>query len=487
MANRGLFVDRNTNIPAAGLTTIGLDGQEDVKHCLSISNPEELAESLVKTKCGQIKQNFYSIPAGSVIPSNSLRDLLTSELKKSRFMSFKEKFYEEMYFKKPHLGQVRKTFSKPDSVSNHSQTFGSPSSAAPSEPLYAIVMPNKSAEQVNKEYEAFHDKYIISHNHYFPSEQVNRKYTQPFDRNCPCGDLQSLGDFGLKVKRCLEEGENNLKVIGKAQVDFMNRTEAPLGTKFKKYSYAVPDIIFGTPPHSNGDVKMLLNNIEPCDKNNRLLDAIAYLNKKRHNLRKPLDFHMHSLRSLLESSDSNKSGHLSLARIREILAKFHIHLDFQKIRIALSHFQMIIDEGCAMERVNYVDFFRLLSIHEPMPKTGSMSNVSDISCMDTTYRLLCDDRHKKCNEDRIIINRKLEEDKTCVKDLVTPDLSILRGLKPSDFFRLRPKVEIDRIFRRLVPMDKFEGIWQRLMVQFKDQNEMASVFQFRTEMHHQIE
>jgi len=61
------------------------------------------------------------------------------------------------------------------------------------------------------------------------------RYNPPFDPKSPCGDFQSLGDFGLRVKRCLEEGGNHLKVVGKAQVDFMNRTEAPLGTKFKKY------------------------------------------------------------------------------------------------------------------------------------------------------------------------------------------------------------------------------------------------------------
>jgi len=254
-----------------------------------------------------------------------------------------------------------------------------------------------------------------------------------------------------------------------------------------RYPCAVPDITFGIPLRSNGDVKMLLNNTVPCDKNSRLFGAISYLNKKRHNLRKPLDYHMHELKSLLERSDKDKTGYLSLIRIMELLAHFHIRLDFEKIRVALSHFQMIRDEGCATERVNYVDFFRLLSINEPLPKTGSMSNVSDSCSMETTYRLLCDDRNKKRKNDPIVINQKFKEDKTCVKDLVTPDISILRGLNSSDFSRLRPKVEIERIFRSLLPRDKFEAIWQNLMIEHRDQNDMVSVIQFRTEMHNKIE
>ncbi|XP_039487168.1 uncharacterized protein LOC120448974 isoform X1 [Drosophila santomea] len=482
MANKGHFIDRNANIPAAGLSTSGLDGEEGVKVCLSISNAEELAESLVRRYCGQINEKSNHLPAGSVLPSSSIRDLLSSELQKSRFTSFKEKFYEEMYFRKSTLGEVKKTYSKPDSVTNTSQTFGSPSSPGQSESLYGVILPAKSAEQVNKEYEAFHDKYIISHNHYFPSEQVNRRYSQPFDRKSPSGNFHTLGDFGLKVKRCLVEGENHLKVIGKAQVDFLNRTEAPLGMRNKKYTYAVPDITFGVPLRSNGDVKMLLNNIEPCDKTNRLLDAIRYLNKKRHSLRNPLEFHKYVLNSVLERSDTDKTGHLPLARILEIFRSFHIRLDAHKIRLALSNFRMIVDEGCATERVNYPDFLRLLSIQKSLPKTGNLTNVSDVSCLDTTYHLLCADRQKKFKDDNTI-NRNLKEHKTSVKDLITPVLATLRGLTPGDFTCLRPKGEIERIFRSLVPTDKFEAIWQSLMTEFKDQNETASVSQFRAEMH----
>ncbi|XP_017133953.1 EF-hand domain-containing family member B [Drosophila elegans] len=482
MANKGHFVDRNADIPTAGLSTIGLDGEGDVRECLIINNTEELAENVVRAKCQLERNTWNSLPAGSVIPTSSLGELLTSELQKSRFVSFKEKFYEEMYHKKANLAQAKPTFSKPDSVTNLSQTFGRPSNLTPSESLYSIILPPKSPEQVNREYQEFHDKYIISHNRYFPSEQINRKYSQSFDRNSPCGDFHSLGDFGLKVKRCLEEGGNHLKVIGKSQMDFMNRTEAPLGKKLNRYSCAVPDITFGQPLRSNGDVKMLLHNIVPCDKSNQLLDAISYLNRKRHSLRKSLDFH--GLISMLERSDNNKSGYLPLSRIVEIIGNLHIRLDSQLIRVALSHFHMIIDEGCATERVNYSDFCRLLSIQEPLPKTGNLNPISDASCLDTTYRLLCSDRHKRANEDPVIGSQHFEEDRTRVKDLVAPDLAILCGLKPSDFTRLRPKSEIERIFRRLVPTEKFEDIWQTLMAGHKDQNNTASVRQFHIEMHH---
>lgn len=249
----------------------------------------------------------------------------------------------------------------------------------------------------------------------------------------------------------------------------------------------MPDITFGVPLRSNGDVKMLLNNIEPCYKTNRLLDAIRYLNKKRHSLRNQLEFHKYALNSVLERSDTDGTGHLPLARILEIFRSFHIRLDEQKIRLALSNFRLIVDEGCATERVNYVDFFRLLSIQNSLPKTGNLTNVTDVSCLDTTYRLLCADLQNKSKDHTGAISQNLEGNKTTAKDLITPDLAILRGLTHSDFTCLRPKAEIERIFRSLVTADKFEAIWQSLMTKFKDQNEMASVTQFRTEMHNKIE
>ncbi|XP_017060078.1 EF-hand domain-containing family member B [Drosophila ficusphila] len=488
MANKGHFVDRNLDIPTAGLSTIGLDGEGDVAECLSIKNPADLAESFVRAKCKEKLSKSQSSPSALVMPSCSIRDLMTSELQKSLFVSFKEKLYEELYFKKAKLGNAKETHSKPESVTNFSQTFGRAANPTHgSNSLYTTIMPPKSPKEVNQEYQKFHDKYIISHNHYFPSEQVNRGYSKPFDSKNPCGEIQGIDNFGHHVKSCLEEGENHLKVIGKAQVEFMNRTEAPLGSKFKKYPYEVPDITFGIPLRSNGDVKMLLNNSVDSDKTNRLLDAISYLNKNRQRLRKRLDFDMQNFLSLLERNDKDKTGYLPLRRILEIIAYFHFQLDAQKIRDALSHFKMIVDEGCATERVNYMDFIRLLSIQEPLPEIGNLASASEVHDMNTTYRLLCDDYHKKPKDTgKPKDNQQLEEDTTSMKDLINPDFTILRGLNQSDFTRLRPKAEIERIFGKLVTKDKFELIWQSLMVEHNDQNEMASVNQFRSSMLNEI-
>jgi len=80
-----------------------------------------------------------------------------------------------MFSKKPALGEVKATQSKPDSVTNLSRTFGRTCVPEPEDSLYCVVLPPKSVEQVNREFAEFHDKHIVSHNHYFPSEQINRR------------------------------------------------------------------------------------------------------------------------------------------------------------------------------------------------------------------------------------------------------------------------------------------------------------------------
>ncbi|XP_017090043.2 EF-hand domain-containing family member B [Drosophila bipectinata] len=484
MANVGHFTDRNKDIRAAGLSSSGLIGN-GAKDCLIFNHSEELAEHLVRADCAQ-KHPRPEGPRTPIKPDSSLKDLLTSELRKSRFVSFKEKFYEELYFKKPIVGEVKPAYTKPDSVTNLSQTFGRPSNSTDS--LYSLIMPVKSAEEVNREYGEFHDKHIVSHNHYFPAEQIRRNYKKPFDPSDIFGDCHQALDTGLNVKHCLVEGENHLKVIGKAQVDFMNRTEAPLGKKFKSYPSEVPDMVFGRPNQSNGSVKMLIDNVVPCESANFLMAAIRYLKTLRQGLRKRSDFHMRILYTALERQDLDQTGQLPLDRILETLQKFNVRVDARKFRILISHFRMFVDEGCATERLSYEDFCRLLSIQDPLPQGACLSTLANgNSLKDTTYRLLCADRHKTPNPVRVNVTtpEKLEAGNTHVKDLIAPEVGTLRGLGPMDFECLRSKSQIQQIFRSLISEETFQVVWQQLMAKEQDQekDQVASVNQFRDQMH----
>ncbi|KAH8418748.1 hypothetical protein KR222_011711 [Zaprionus bogoriensis] len=487
MANVGRYTDRNADIRAAGLSST-VDYTNTTGNCMTIMHPEEIAESLIRAECKRIKlKNAGQLwPESPCLPEVSVPELLAFEKSKSRFTVFKEKFSEDLFLKQAKLAEVKPTFSKPDTVTNWSRTFGRETKSK--ERLYELVLPPKPAEQINREFAKFHDKYIISHNHYFPSEQVNRKYAAPFCRQSTYGE-HTLGDTsGQAAKRCMQQCAGNVIIISKEQMDFIDRTYSHLGRKFKKYPFSVPhDMTHGTPTHvPDCDCKMLIEDISPCQSNKHLLDALGHLNMWRHKLQKRANFQMFDLISVLEHSDKQQTRHLPPSKIFEVMHKMYLYIDVHKMRTTLSHFHMILDEGCPTERVNYDAFCRLLNIQNPLPTTGNISNSpANVYNKDTTYRLLCSDLSKEPVKGPVMRKlrpKQLDDDSTHVKDLLSPDVATLYGLAPSDFQLLRPREQLEQIFKDIVSAEDFEKFWQQLLQTHKEQNNLVSVIQFREVM-----
>lgn len=131
-----------------------------------------MAEKIVKQK-DRLHELSPGISATPIIPEiNQLKDVLAPDLNKSRFLEFRDRFYENLYCKKVPLGKITPANSKPDDVTNESRTFGKPHPKT--ESLYELALPKKSPDVVMREYVKWHDKYRLSHGHYFPSEQVHR-------------------------------------------------------------------------------------------------------------------------------------------------------------------------------------------------------------------------------------------------------------------------------------------------------------------------
>jgi len=262
---------------------------------------------------------------------------------------------------------------------------------------------------------------------------------------------------------------------------------------FPRYLDEVPDMYFGHSRRTDKcSIRMLLEDIRPCEQDDTLVNALSYLNRLRESLHKRNDFYMMDLIALLERSDKEHTGHMSLAQILETMHKLHIRVDAAKIRTMLSHFQQILDEGCPTERVNYDLFCRLLSVQQPLPNVGSIATVPDnMYNKETTYGSLCKDRMKNAPEG-IVANQPSwsphhrDDVNTHVRDIVEPELATRIGLRPSDMSCPRNKDQMQRIFEKVLSKDEFEGIWQCLNKNQEnkkpDQAEMASVAQFRAEI-----
>jgi len=151
MANSGRYVDRNPEMRAAGVaSSLESYGTKDL---LLVVHMEEEAENRIRALCRQSRPN----PSKRTpkIPTNQIGDILSNS-DKGLFAEFQNRFRESMFSKKPALGEVKATHSKPDSVTNLSRTFGRTCVPEPEDSLYCVVLPPKSAEQVNREFAQFH-------------------------------------------------------------------------------------------------------------------------------------------------------------------------------------------------------------------------------------------------------------------------------------------------------------------------------------------
>lgn len=168
MANAGKYFDRTPCVKAAGVVYKFDGGAGDA---LKIYNCDDAAEGILKTICKE--ERMSRLVRNPFLPHENIKDLLETELKKSRFVAFREKFSEDMFFKKPALGMVYPLHCKPDDVTNENTTFGNKTES--SDTLYKLVLPPIPPDEVNRKYMQWHEKYVLSHKHYLPSERVNRQ------------------------------------------------------------------------------------------------------------------------------------------------------------------------------------------------------------------------------------------------------------------------------------------------------------------------
>lgn len=173
MPNKAKVFDRMPDTRAAGKI---FESNGNIGDSLQVYPLVEQAENIMKRKCReelQQKRRSGNLGSRQNLPSDSVPELMTPELKKSRFLVFKEKFMEGMFFPKVELGRSFNVGSKPPEYTNTSTTYGT--KIERSDPCYDLILPRKTPEQVNREYIEWHDKKLISHNHYLPSEQIKRE------------------------------------------------------------------------------------------------------------------------------------------------------------------------------------------------------------------------------------------------------------------------------------------------------------------------
>uniref|UniRef100_A0A1B0ABF9 EF-hand domain-containing protein n=1 Tax=Glossina pallidipes TaxID=7398 RepID=A0A1B0ABF9_GLOPL len=486
MAYKGKYTDRNPKTMAAGKI---FEPEGNVGDFLKMHSIEEEAQNILESKC---KEKIYECKRKSCIcfpphtPEQSLKELLSPEVKKSRFVTFREKFLERMFFKKPQLATAFPVHSKPDNYTNDSAIYGKKLDR--SESLYDVVLPKKTAEDVNRDFIKWHEKYIISHKHYLPSEQINRHYGDSFKKNSVFGLPQKVDESGETMRKILQPCDR-LVVINGVQKKFRDRTHSNIG-----------EIAHRTGLHPNSNVAIgkrtkpdlcnvrdLIEDIKVCNRDIKVYTAIAHINQLRRHLFRRRQFHMYDLKSLLQKYDEDETGYISFAHVLNAMRILQIRPNESKLRLAVTHYKLLIDAGTPNERVNLEKFWKMLHMQHPLPNVQSAEHIPEnLHDKETVYRIMCKDREKSLDPLLVPFARKpSDEDRTRAGDLISPAISITFGLGPSDFEVPRPKEELRRIFKRLL-VDNFDAIWELARAKAKgDENCNISVNNLRETLNEQ--
>uniref|UniRef100_A0A1A9W0N5 EF-hand domain-containing protein n=1 Tax=Glossina brevipalpis TaxID=37001 RepID=A0A1A9W0N5_9MUSC len=486
MAYKGKYVDRNPNMLAAGKIQ---ESDGAVGDFLKIHSTEEEAENIMKFKC---KEKMDEIKWKACLcfppymPQESVHELLSPEMKKSRFVSFREKFLERMFFRKPELATSFPVHSKPDDYTNESTTYGKKMNR--SESLYDVVLPKKTAADVNRDYIKWHDKYVLSHKHYLPSEKTNRHYNHNFKKGATFGRAQNVDVTGERMRKLLQPSKR-LVVINGVQKKYLDRTHPNIGEIAHRVGLNL-DFNNTMGKRTTPDlctVRDLVEDIKVCNRDLHVYTAIAHVHQLRRYLFHRRHFHMYDLKSLLQKYDEDQTGYVSFQQVLNAMHILQIRPNADQLRIAVSHYKLLIDEGSVNERLNVEQFWKMLHIQHPLPNVESAEPIPEnLYHKETVYRIMCKDREKQPDPQLFSPpHKQSDEDRTRAGDLISPEIPLMFGLAPSDFEVRRPKEELRRIFKRLLA-DNFNAIWELARVkQNGDDDCKISVNDLRETMNEQ--
>ncbi|XP_075152357.1 uncharacterized protein LOC142226315 [Haematobia irritans] len=436
-------IERNTNKPFKVTplkTTIAggpLVPKYNEQHCDLLEEAANILYANCRRNIQRSREQIKGNCNSPYLPEENAKDIISPKILKSRFVEFSEQFLEDIFFKKPKLGQVLPLKAKPDTLTNENFTYGL--KYPKSESAYELMFPHKTAKEVNHEYTNGHEKYIISHNHYFPSEKIKRYYNDQFNPNATFGQLNRVDTSGRTVRECLQQSDQ-LCSLGKTQ---------PL-----KYH----------PNKGNIPQKKPVTNITNPLKAQEysLSESVGHIHKLRRKLFSRSDIDISDLKSLLQKLDKSSTGFIIMDNVFEVLRSLSIKTNQQMMRNALIHFAILRDTGESNERVNINSFCQILNIRHPMPRSP-MEVSPKYHIEDTTYRLFCSDRDHKpvSNYHCLDANEKVSSDHDVIHvvDCISPSIPTQYALHPHDFELLRSKDEMQKIFNRLLGA-KFDEIWK---------------------------
>ncbi|KAK3754621.1 hypothetical protein QZH41_020542 [Actinostola sp. cb2023] len=389
LSNAGRFMDRNSDIPAAG-KLFDVTGHT-ARDCLQIKEETKCSDEVKKFRAFTqpregIERVFYgraddpniavAIQHGvSTKPSLWAGDLANPP-KKSLFaqkMLVKKEGIYASHNNAP-LGQC------------HDQIPNLPNGAKLYEDCYGVktikdgsagemVNPDKTAEQVIKESMEGKELYKFSHHDYDVGESYERKYNWsrvPKDSTFGIGTPHN--NDGIHVKKSLkwlhDTQQECTKIVSKRVDNFRERTQPQLGQAhdpIKDTLNVGPDYVFGVlvkpDEYGAGDLihmRMSSDYLRGKERERGIIAAI------RQHLKKANYHNFNDLQAAFAHYDKDKSGKISMVELENVCTQFNLPVEQELLKSLLA--------ACDSDRdgqINYVEFANFLNWKDQMP-TGKI-------------------------------------------------------------------------------------------------------------------
>ncbi|GLV38607.1 uncharacterized protein CBL_05606 [Carabus blaptoides fortunei] len=490
MAYKKHVLERSPYICAAGKL---FDYTENVAECLKYYSLEDKVNALKheanicdKKSPFNYKQPTIKNSRNSGVCTN-MRTILQQPVK-TRFQALisdlKETTYQSYWDKLE--GKAKDTIGKlPVNIDPYSTTFGK--KVVSDITAKELVSPSKSYDQVFNESEQGHELYKKSHNDYYVSERVNRKYGKSFNPNRVFGETTAYDPRGIWAKCCLNlENKENVTVASKIQTDLQARKIPKLGESHapnNNEECMCEGHVFGKVEKNSFSISEALSADDSlaCHKDMKMY--LSHINSLRLDLKKRYNNNLFSFSNFVASLryyDKNKTGFIPLTTAYEVCTCYKIYFNKQ---IMESFFNVL--EIVKENNIDYVRFVELLNWKVYFPEIRRNCPLEKKYYYDTSY-------NAAINDYKVIDNSKMDPagipstrndvpvpmvpNTGCKADLdnlgmdtdaatiINPSIYTSYGLTFFDFFQPRSKDEIRFIFENVgyeFNQESFDVLWNK--------------------------
>ncbi|XP_075213791.1 EF-hand domain-containing family member B-like [Lycorma delicatula] len=436
--------------------------QESVQRCLLNPYADYTNDNLKKS----IPTKLYRLPplrGNQYAGFHTQMRALVQSPPKSMFETLLEEFKETTYdsYWNKRLGRTRDFCQGlPTIIDRENYCFGIKTTSGNN--VGMLISPKKSDHQIISESEIGHELYIKSHNDYYPTEQIDRKYTSPpVNKNLVWGIRVPHDKRGIMVKNIMSTAKQ--VEIGEIEKRFKEKHTSVLGKPFtpdNNINLFPKGYRFGKTTCDKFNFEETMRSCPTSREKINIHEVLEIVNSLRVILlKRSPPFPYRDLIAAFQLRDKSLSGFLDYKTVYDICTLF-------QIKLSESTFKQICERMKIVNESNLINYNELVEIICPKYSFPKFSKIKDVPDEMLFYKSEYQDNYDstiKAKGKKSKILKRYALDGKNIYEAMTPSIFTQNGLSYHDYFKVYSKENIKRIFKTIgieIPEDKFETIWK---------------------------